>query len=258
MQLWDNAPGLCEEIPAIHYYPPAEPAGDGAVVIFPGGAYVGRSLHEGPGYAEFLAAAGVHAFVVDYRVAPHRYPLPQLDARRAVRFVRAHAAEYGIDKNKIAVMGSSAGGHLAASTATCTEPISFEGLDAIDEESFLPNAQILCYPVICPPDNPVSHTGSYQNLLGGRDPKGERTVDPVANVTAATPPAFIWHTAADDGVDVRNSYEYATALRAAGVPVEMHIFPYGPHGMGPAEGDPHVHQWVALLLNWLRLNGWIK
>ena len=258
MQLWIDTPGLCEEIPQITYYQPAVPAGDGAVVIFPGGGYRNRAEHEGKGYAEFLAAAGVHAFVVDYRVAPHRYPLPQLDARRGVRFVRAHAHEYGIDPEKIAVMGSSAGGHLAAITATGTDPLSFEGVDEVDSVSARPNAQILCYPVILPPDDPASHTGSYDNLLGGRDEKGEQVTNPVVHVTADAPPAFIWHTAQDPAVNVCNSYAYATALRQAGVPVEMHIFPYGHHGLGLAERDPHVSQWSGLLLNWLRLMGWIK
>lgn len=257
MQLWDNTPGLCEEIPQITYYKPTAPAGDGAVVIFAGGGYHGRAAHEGPGYANFLAANGVHAFVVDYRVAPHRHPLPLLDARRGVRYVRAYAAEYGIDPNKVAVMGSSAGGHLAALVSTCSEPISYEGVDEMDALSGRPNAQILCYPVILPPADPSSHTGSYCNLLGGRDEEGERMTCPVTHVSEDTPPAFIWHTAEDPGVNVCNSYAYATALRQAGVPVEMHIFPYGHHGLGLAEKAPHVNQWTGLLLNWLRLIGWI-
>ncbi len=259
MQLWEQAPGLCEEIPTIQYYKPTAPAGTGAVVIFPGGGYGMRAAHEGADYAEFLALAGVHAFVVDYRVAPHRYPLPQLDARRAVRFVRAHAAEYGIDKDKVAVMGSSAGGHLAATTAVCTHPLSFEDVDAIDEESAVPNAQILCYPVTCSPAYPYGHTGSYMNLLGGRNPELEAILDPVTHVTpAATPPAFIWHTFDDATVDVRNSLTYAATMREAGVPVELHIFPHGRHGLGLATGDPHVGQWTELLLNWLRKMGWME
>lgn len=258
MQLWDNTPGLCEEVPEIHYYKPTAPTSEGAVVIFPGGGYHHRAEHEGKGYAEFLAANGVHAFVVDYRVAPHRYPLPLLDARRAVRYVRFHAAEYGLDPEKIAVMGSSAGGHLAALTAASAEPISLEGVDAVDGVSARPNAQILCYPVIVTPDDPACHAGSYDNLLGGRDEKGEQATSPVVHVDEQTPPAFIWHTAADPAVSVGNSYAYAAALRQANVSVEMHIFPYGNHGLGLAKGDPHVAQWSALLLNWLRLIKWIE
>lgn len=258
MKLWDNAPGLCEEIPQIHYYAPTGSAGSGAVIIFPGGGYVSRAAHEGAGYAKFLTASGIHAFVVDYRVVPHRYPLPHVDARRAVRFVRAHAEKYGIDKNKVAVMGSSAGGHLAACISTCAiDYPAFENIDAIDKEDSLPNAQILCYPVISPPSTASFFTrgGSFQNLLGDHSAEEESVVDPIGHVTANTPPAFIWHTF-NDGLDVRNSLDYATALRKAGVATEMHIFPYGPHGMGAAEGDSHVHQWVTLLLNWLRMYGW--
>ena len=120
----------------------------GAIVICPGGAYRLRVAHEGKNYAEFLTEHGYTSFVLDYRVAPHKFPLPLLDARRAIRFVRFYADKYGIDKNKIAIMGSSAGRHLAAMTATYYEPIEFENIDEIDKEDFIPNAQILCYPVI--------------------------------------------------------------------------------------------------------------
>ena len=148
MKLYETYPAEWEEIPEITAYIPAEKKCNGAVVIFPGGAYRGRAAHEGKGYAEFLQSKGICAFDVAYRVSPHRFPLELLDARRAVRWVRAHAEEYGIDKNKIAVMGSSAGGHLAAMVSTYIDPIEFEGLDSVDAEDYLPNAQILCYPVI--------------------------------------------------------------------------------------------------------------
>lgn len=256
MQLWKNTPGMCEEIPEIHAYRPEKILTDASVVIFPGGGYGGRAPHEGYGYARFLSEVGIHAFVVDYRVAPHRFPLPLLDARRAMRFVRAHAAEYGISKNKIAVMGSSAGGHLAAMVSTYTMPLEFENTDVIDIENFLPNAQILCYPVICAPDSGVAHKGSYYNLIGERNRTLENALDPVQNVTIATPPAFIWHTADDNCVNVINSYRYASALRQAGVSTELHVFPHGCHGLGLASGLPHVAQWSNLLLKWLEYCGW--
>ncbi len=258
VQLWENTPGLCEEIPQIRYYQPQKAVTDAAVVVFPGGGYGMRAPHEGQAYAEFLEAAGIHTFVVDYRVAPHRFPLPLLDARRAVRWVRAYAAEYGIDKNKIAVMGSSAGGHLAAMLSTYMNPIDHEGADDIDFESFLPNAQILCYPVICAPSSGVAHVGSYDKLLGGSDEVMENALDPSQNVQVNTPPAFIWHTADDNVVSVVNSYRYATFLREAGVPVEMHVFPNGYHGLGLAPNQPHVAQWSHLLINWLRYNEWLS
>lgn len=257
MKLWENTPGFCETQPEIVPYVPKEKRSDAAIVIFPGGAYRGLADHEGEGYAEFLANNGITAFVVNYRVAPHKFPLELLDARRAVRWVRAHAAEYGICKDKVAVMGSSAGGHLAALVSTYRGKIVFEGLDAVDAEDYLPNAQILCYPVICNPENAFAHVGSYHNLLESRETEDERKVDPSILADEKTPTAFIWHTAGDAGVNVINSYRYAEKLRTLNVLVEMHIFPYGPHGLGLAENDAHVAQWSGLLLNWLRLLEWL-
>ena len=257
MNLWEKTPGLCEEVPQITPYLPAKRQSDAAVVIFPGGGYAGRAGHEGEGYARFLNEAGIAAFVVDYRVAPHRFPLPLLDARRAVRFVRAKAVEYGVDPNKIAVMGSSAGGHLAALTATYTGTLPEEAADTIDKQDSRPNAQILCYPVICAPNGDgVAHMGSYQNLIGGGNTALEQKADPIQNVTAATPPTFIWHTSDDDCVNVINSYRYATALRGQGIPVEMHILPHGPHGMGLAPGNAYIARWAEWLLRWLSYIGW--
>lgn len=181
-----------------------------------------------------------------------------LDARRAVRFVRNKAEEYGIDKNKIAVMGSSAGGHLAALVSTYTKPIDFEGLDEIDNENFLPNAQILCYPVIChPADDGVAHTGSYRSLLDDKYYDLAKEVDPALNVNETTPIAFIWHTANDNAVNVINSYTYATELRKNNISCEMHIFPEGPHGLGLAPNNPHVAKWSELLIGWLKEINWI-
>lgn len=258
MKLWENTPGLCLTEPEIIPYLPKKKLSDAAVVIFPGGAYRGLADHEGAGYAEFLNANGITAFVVKYRVAPHKFPLELLDARRAVRWVRFHAEEYGIRKDRVAVMGSSAGGHLAALVSTYREKIGFEGLDTVDEEDYLPNAQILCYPVIChPADDAVAHVGSYHNLLESRETAEQQKVDPSLIADEKTPTAFIWHTAGDSGVNVINSYRYAEKLRTLNIPVEMHIFPYGPHGLGLAPKHPHVAQWSGLLLNWLRLLAWL-
>ncbi|MBQ6823214.1 MAG: alpha/beta hydrolase [Clostridia bacterium] len=252
MKLYETYPAEWEEIPEITAYIPAEKKCNGAVVIFPGGAYRGRAAHEGKGYAEFLQSKGICAFDVAYRVSPHRFPLELLDARRAVRWVRAHAEEYGIDKNKIAVMGSSAGGHLAAMVSTYIDPIEFEGLDSVDAEDYLPNAQILCYPVIGnPTDCWFAHKGSYLNLLGSTDADARMKVDPLLNANRTTPQAFIWHTAADVGVNMENSLRYASVLHRFEIPVELHIFPDGGHGLGLAEKLPHTAQWSGLLVHWL-------
>ncbi len=254
--LWDNTPGMCEEIPMLTEYIPDNKTSDAAIVIFPGGGYGMRAEYEGKGYAEFLAENGITAFVVDYRVAPHRFPLPLSDARRAVRTVRFYADKYGIDKNKIAVMGSSAGGHLAALTSTYYEKIDFEGVDDIDKEDFIPNAQILCYPVIKLLGKGISHLGSGQNLLAEKQAEMGEELSPDLIVSEKTPQAFMWHTFDDGAVNVINTLDYAKALKLNGISAECHIFPNGPHGMGLACGDDkasmHVAQWKEDLLKWLK------
>lgn len=261
INLWENTPGMCEEVPTITYYKPENKKSDAAIVIFPGGGYARRAVHEGAGYAEYLAENGISAFVVDYRTAPHHFPLELLDARRGVRFVRYYAEKYGIDKNKISVMGSSAGGHLAAFVSTYTDPIDFEGIDAIDKEDFLPNAQILCYPVINLYNRDIAHIGSGNNLIGDiydetNDEETRKKFSPNLLIKETTPPAFIWHTFADGVVDIENSLEYATALRRAKVnKTEVHLFPDGRHGYGltakTEKIEIHVAQWADLLLKWL-------
>lgn len=255
IDLWNQTPGLCEEIPTITPYLPENKKSNMAIIIFPGGGYCMRAEHEGKGYAEFLAENGYTAFVVDYRVAPHQFPLPLLDARRAVRFVRFYAEKYGIDKNKIAVMGSSAGGHLAAFCATYFNPIEFESMDEIDKEDFVPNYQILCYPVISLFGKGITHFGSGKSLLGERLPETCEEMSPHLLVSSKTPPAFIWHTFADEIVNVKNSLMYAQRLKDHEISAEIHIFPDGKHGLGLALGEDatskYVSEWSRLLLRWL-------
>ncbi len=256
MYLWEQTPGACEEIPKISIYVPENKISDMAIIVFAGGGYVNRSEHEGSRYAEFLAENGYTAFVVDYRVAPHRFPLPLLDARRAVRTVRYYAEKYGIDKNKIAVMGSSAGGHLPALLSTYFELIEFENIDEVDKEDFIPNYQILCYPVISLFGKEANFF-SGKNLLGELLPEKCEELSPQLIVSSKTPPAFIWHTFADGIVNVKNSLMYAQSLKEYNIPTEMHIFPYGKHGLGLAQGEDetskYVSVWSNLLLRWLKL-----
>ncbi len=254
--LWENTfPGKNTETPLITHYPLFYPASRAAVIILPGGGYGGRAPHEGEGYANYFNTIGVTAFVVNYRVAPAEFPDPLLDARRAVRFVRKHAEKFGIDKDKIAVMGSSAGGHLSALLSTYRGKIDGESLDDIDREDYLPNAQILCYPVISG-DEAISHTGSFRNLLGDRYHERD-AYSPELIADEKTPQAFIWHTANDTVVNVCNSYRYAARLREKNVSCELHVFPNGPHGIGTANRRPHVMQWLPLLHNWLLYIGFI-
>ena len=143
IKLWDKTPGMCEEEPVLEYFPAQNRISDATVVIYPGGGYGMRAPHAGKGYAEYFNTIGMDAFVCEYRVLPHRFPLELLDARRAVRWVRHHAAEYGLDPHKVAVMGSSAGGHLAGLVSTYTAPIDFEGIDEVDGENPIPDATLL-------------------------------------------------------------------------------------------------------------------
>ena len=269
--LWNGAiPGKTTEIPSIVHIAPAEAKSDAAVVIYSGGGYAHRAPHEGIGYGEYLADLGINAFVVNYRVSPARFPDELLDARRGIRFVRANAERFGVNPDKIAVMGSSAGGHLAAHAATYIGELSEEAGDEIDSESYIPNAQILCYPVL----DYEGHKGSYNNLLGEKAAELCETVTPALLATEKTPVAYMWHTSSDMGVNVCNTYRYAARLKELGIPVEMHVYPVGEHGLGLADrtdpfcgtrpallrggrinAAPHVKTWSSLLVEWLRLNG---
>lgn len=257
IRMWEKIPGPTNGIqPSLEYYAPADNAKDAAVVIFPGGAYTHLAPHEGKGYAEFLAAAGIHAFVCEYRIGMKQlFPWPLVDARRAVRWVRTHAAEYGIDPHKIAVMGSSAGGHLAATVSAWTGEIPGETSDGIDAADCRPDATVCCYGVVAEPFEEWMTDWLTNSLLGGTK-EGWDIASPDKNVTENTPPAFLWHTSDDPVVNVIHTYRYATALREHGIPHEVHVFPKGSHGLGLATGNPSVGQWGPLLLRWFDSMGW--
>lgn len=250
--LWEQ-----EGATKIVWHEPKEKKTDACVIVFPGGGYAALCDYEGKDYAEFLNSLGITAFVVYYHIFPNRFPLPLLDARRAVRLVRANAEKFGVAADKIAVMGSSAGGHLCALTSTYTAKIDGEGVDEIDDYDFLPNAQILCYPVISS-DERVYHQGSYMNLLGEELFEKRKQFDPELLATEKTPPAFIWHTAEDGLVPVANSCRYTARLAQLGVYSELHVFPYGAHGraLALAIEEQHTAQWKGLLLRWFMLMGW--
>ena len=254
-KLWENDIPfyIGGEEPKITYYKTTKKLGRGTVIICPGGAYMGRAPHEGEDYADFFMSEGLDAFVLDYRVSPNRYPAALSDIRRAIRFVRHNAEKFGIDPEKIAVMGSSAGGHLAAHAATFIGELSEETGDEIDAECYIPNAQILCYPVL----DIKGHRGSYDCLLADKVDELKEAVTPKNLATEKTPPAFIWHTAEDGAVNVCNTYRYATRLKELNVPTEIHIFPFGKHGLGLANDEwhvnPYVTVWADLLTEWLRL-----
>ena len=233
----------------IDCYTPFIKANDIAVVIFPGGAYVGLAEHEGEGYARLLNTFGITSFVVWYSVYPERFPTQLKEARSAISYIRKNAKKYGINKNKIIAMGSSAGGHLAALLSTYRGDLEDDTGEYADED-YLPNGQILCYPVISS-DETISHKASFQRLLGEEYVQKKDLISPELSVNDKTPPAFIWHTEKDEGVSVFNSFRYAEALIKNKVSCELHIFPDGPHGMGIASDSPVVSQWTDLLKKWL-------
>jgi acetyl esterase/lipase len=263
--LWpDGAPGALgnddKDKPTLTpYFPDPAKAGGAAVVICPGGGYGMLANHEGDHYARFLAENGIAGFVLKYRLGSdgYRHPAMLQDAARAVRIVRARAAEWGIDPKRIGIMGSSAGGHLASTLVTHFEAGNPAAADPIERVSSRPDLGILCYAVITM--GPFTHQGSKDNLLG-KEPSAEmvRLLSNELQVTPQTPPCFVWHTWEDTAVPVENSLQFADALRKAGVPFDLHIYQKGEHGIGLGSGewDPAKrHPWTADLLYWLKAQG---
>lgn len=239
-------------VPTIKAYP-ADSAG--AVVVFAGGGYGMKADHEGPVMGEWLQSIGVTAFMVDYRVAPYKHPAQISDAMRAVKVARFYADKYGYDREKIAVMGFSAGGHLAGSVSVHYDKEMYVQTDRIDRESCRPNATILGYPVIDMGN--YRHDGSRQNLLGPLPTERETEFMSLhSQVNADTPEAFIWHTSTDQAVPVMNSLLYTQALARENIPFELHIYPLGHHGLGLAPDWPHVAKWANDLNEWFKLKGW--
>ena len=259
--LWpEGAPGALgsddADRPSITIYRARQPNGT-AIVVAPGGGYTNLALnHEGRQVANLLNAMGVTAFVLKYRLGPrYRHPVELGDAQRAIKLVRSRAREYGINPDRIGMLGFSAGGHLTATAGTLFEAARPDAADAVDRVSSRPDFLVLCYPVISF-DPAITHAGSVRNLLGDKpDPKLLEQLSADQRVTPATPPTFLFHTNADTGVVPENSVRFYLALRRAKVPAEMHIFENGPHGVGLALGDPALSAWPSLLSTWLRGRG---
>lgn len=229
----------------------------GAVVIMPGGGYAHLAAnHEGRQVANYLNSLGLTAFVLRYRVAPrYRDPVPMLDAQRAIRFVRAHASEYGIRPDQVGVLGFSAGGHLAATVATHFDEGRADATDSVDRARSRPDFLVLGYPVVSFVE-PYAHRGSRDNLLGPDATDAQRAEhSPERQVGARTPPAFLVHTDADASVPSENSVAFYLALRRAHVPAELHIFALGGHGLGLGGNEPGFEEWPRLMAIWLRGRG---
>jgi acetyl esterase/lipase len=264
--LWENgAPGAQgeadEDTPKLTMYPARSgwvtPAKMTAVIIVPGGGYQRLAAnHEGRQVANWFNALGVTAFVLQYRLGPrYHHPIEMQDGLRAVRFVRARAAELGFRADRIGLLGFSAGGHLASTVATHFDSGNPSAPDPIDRLSSRPDFAILAYPVISMTAE-YAHEGSVTNLLSEHpDPKLAIDMSNELHVTRETPPTFLFTTNADTTVLPENSIAFYMALRKAGVPAEIHVFEGGPHGVGLALDDPALGEWSVLLRNWLRGRG---
>jgi acetyl esterase/lipase len=238
------------------FTPSVDRANGTAVIICPGGGYVRLSTQrEGEQYAHWLSTLGVTSFVLTYRMAEFGHPAPLQDVLRAVRLVRSQAARYRVRTDRIGVMGSSAGGHLAASAGTLFDhPLGRTGAE-LDKVSARPDFLMLMYPVITM-EGPALHAGSRKALLGA-SPTAESIalMSVERQVTAATPPTLLIHTQADASVPAENSILFYQALTRAKVPAEMYLFEHGGHGMGMRGGLGTASDWPRRAEEWLRGRG---
>jgi acetyl esterase/lipase len=257
--LWpDGAPGAAgsdeADVPTLTVYLPAPSQATGAgIVVCPGGGYSRLAVdHEGHQVARLLTSRGLAAFILKYRLGPrYHHPAMQQDVLQAIRYVRWNAAEFGLRKDRIGVMGFSAGGHLASTAATLFDAGHPSAPTPIDAVSSRPDFAVLVYPVIAMGE-PITHKGSQANLLGDHpSPDLVAKLSTEKQVTPQTPPTFLFHTNEDTGVPPENSVQFYLALRKAGVPAELHVFQKGQHGVGLAPGDPALRVWPELLFTWL-------
>ncbi len=244
--------------PTLRVYLPkgANPTRTG-VVVAPGGGYQHLSMQkEGEDVALWLNAHGVAAFVLKYRLGPtYHHPVEIGDAQRAIRMVRARAAEYGVAVDHIGIWGFSAGGHLAATVGTRYDGGDAAAADPIERMGCRPDFLVLAYPVITL-EAPLAHEGSRKYLLGDDAPAVLVTeLSAETRVTKDTPPTFLYATTDDKTVPVLNSVMFYTALVKNGVSTEMHLFQHGPHGTGLAATFPDLKGWPDLLATWMKARG---
>jgi acetyl esterase/lipase len=202
----------------------------------------------------------VTAFVLKYRMhgTGHMHPVPMMDGQRAIRTVRTRAKEWNLDPSRVGILGFSAGGHLASTLGTHFDSGAADNPDPIEHASSRPDFLVLCYPVISFEES-FTHKGSRENLLGkSPDPALVHSLSNETQVTAETPPTFIFQTSEDTGVPAENCVAFYLALHEAGVPVEMHIFQNGKHGLGLAKDIPGTREWPKLCQEWLAMRGLLK
>lgn len=268
VRLWPDGAPLAKgqedkDQPFVYAWPAAKEKANGAAfVVCPGGGYGGlASDHEGTQVAKWFNGLGVSAFVLHYRLGTqgYHYPIQLMDVQRAIRHVRANAKEYGIDPNRIGVVGFSAGGHLSSMAATLfDEKPDGATNDAVDQVSARPDVAAPTYPVISMIE-PYSHDGSRKNLLGPNNTDElAAKVSTERRVTPQTPPIFLFQTDEDTVVPAENAVAFYLACRKNQVPAELHVYRPGPHGVGLFLGDPVLGSWSGHLRDWLRNQGFLK
>jgi acetyl esterase/lipase len=260
--LWEgDAPGALgaspEDVPTLTVLNLQPGAKRAAVVVCPGGGYGMLAPHEAEPVAEWLESLGIAGFVHRYRLGPrYRHPVMHGDASRAIRTVRARAEEFGVDPERVGILGFSAGGHLASSVTVRNDSGDVGAADPVERQSSRPSLAILIYPVVTMGD-PFTHAGSRSNLLG--ESPGLELIEAMSgelNVGPHTPPCFLYHGADDDAVPVENSLQFAMAMSVHRVPFELHIPECGPHGTGLGElGTPT--DWRPACTQWLRGRGFV-
>ena len=261
-----DAPGAlgkdAKDTPTLTPYWAAPDKANGAVfIVAPGGGYRSLAAHEGEPFAKWLAANGISAFVLRYRLTTDGYRVPVIlqDAARAVRLVRSNATSWGLDPKRIGMIGSSAGGHLTATLITQFDSGKPDASDPIERESSRPDVAVLCYGFILF-DEP---NAEREKIFLGENSTDEQKhiLSPRLNVRNDTPPTFIWQTVEDSKVVVENAFGFANALREKGVPFDLHLYEKGKHGIGLAMKDNDIgktHPWTHDCIFWLRQRGFVK
>ncbi|EDY21311.1 alpha/beta hydrolase [Chthoniobacter flavus Ellin428] len=267
MRLWaGKAPDALgdapKDIPTLTPYWPADDQASGAAfIVCPGGGYRNLAAHEGEPFAKWLNSLGIAAFVLKYRLTTDGYFVPTtlLDAARALRTVRAHATEWGIDPKRIGMIGSSAGGHLTATLITQFDNGKPDDADPVERVSSRPDLAVLCYGFILfdqpNPEREARFLGAHAT------PELKNLLSPRLNVRKDTPTTFIWQTVEDEKVPVDNAFAFADAMREKGVPFDLHLYQKGKHGIGLGfkTFDPEkLHPWTRDCAFWLKEHGFMK
>ena len=236
------------------YLPPEEKSNGTAVIICPGGGYwVVSAHHEGVDVAKRFNEMGIAAFVLKYRLPDEKYmfnkeTVPLQDAQRAIQIVRSHARKYHINKNRVGILGFSAGAHLASTAGTRFQTAYINNKKKIN---LRPDFMILVYPVISFTDS-IGHIGSRDRLIGKNPSKEKiRAYSNELQVTPGTPPAFLVHAKDDKAVPVRNSLAFAAALKKNNVPAEVYLYEKGGHGFGMNNNTSSV-KWMDLAEQWIK------